>query len=868
MTRSDRYRIFLEEALDALFVFDLDGKILDVNREACASLDYERHELLQMNVTHINPEFKPEMTRQTWTQLGPEGSVIGETTHKRRDGTLIPVEFHLCTGVVDGQSLIFALARDITERVLANKRQERLSKLYKTLSEINHAIIQADDQIALLCNICRIAVQFGGMQMAGVGELDGTRNTIDLVAGYGDSYDKIKNSSHWVSSAAEPDSTGISNRALRDNRHIIINDALNDPRTSGWKDYLEHIGSRSLATFPLQRGGASFAVLTVYHDNAGAFDSEMVALLDEIALDISFGLDNIAREQSRIEAMAKIQEQNNFLTAILDSEPECVKVVSRTGDLLQMNRAGLAMLEVDSVEEAQAHGLLNFITLSHRDLFIDLHNRVCNGSSGYLEFPIVGKKGTLRWLDAHATPLRNAAGEVDALLSVTRDITEKKHFDELLWNKANFDLLTGLPNRNMFYDRLELEMKRMHRAGQMLAVLFIDLDRFKEVNDTNGHHAGDELLIEAGKRISACVRASDTVARLGGDEFTVILPELADKTDIEALARTILSALAEPFQLIQRQTSAQISASIGITLYPSDGIVADQLMGNVDQAMYEAKNLGRNCYSFFVPALRERVTYKSALLADLRSALAGNQLSLNFQPIIDLATHRICKLEALLRWNHPKRGAVSPAEFIPLAEESGLIIEIGSWVFRQAVYWINRWIGMGFNDLLIGVNMSPLQLQGAMKTIDPYFDALQEFDVSGRNIIIEITEGVLLHAGNDSKNMLRRFREAGCSLAIDDFGTGYSALSYLKQFDVDYLKIDQSFVRDLVTDPSDMALSEAIIVMAHKLGLHVIAEGVETAEQKQLLIAAGCDAAQGYLFSKPVTAEIAEQLLLSNTCYL
>jgi EAL domain-containing protein (putative c-di-GMP-specific phosphodiesterase class I) len=357
------------------------------------------------------------------------------------------------------------------------------------------------------------------------------------------------------------------------------------------------------------------------------------------------------------------------------------------------------------------------------------------------------------------------------------------------------------------------------------------------------------------------------VARLGGDEFTVILPELSNKTDIEALTSTILSKLAEPFLLTQHHTSAYISASIGITLYPEDGVDANQLMGNVDQAMYEAKSLGRNGYSFFVPALRERVTYKSALLADLRGALSDQQLSLNFQPIIDLSTQRIVKLEVLLRWNHPKRGAVSPAEFIPLAEESGLIVEIGAWVFRQAAHWIKRWTQMGFTELQVGVNMSPVQLQGAMTSIDPYFDALQEFAISGENVIIEITEGVLLHAGNDSKNMLRRFREAGCKLAIDDFGTGYSALSYLKQFDVDYLKIDQSFVRDLVNDPSDMALTEAIIVMAHKLGLKVIAEGVETSEQKQLLMSAGCDLAQGYLFSKPVTAAIAEQLLLGNIGY-
>lgn len=863
MTTENKYRVFLEEAPDAFFVHDGDGRIVDVNHQACVSLGYERDELLAMTVMQLTSDFDEDSAAINWGSLQPHGRIVATAHHRRKDGTIFPVEVHASGAIVEGRKLIFGMARDISERVHAEQRQQRLTNLYRTLSEVNQTIIKLGTPADMFQRICDIAVQFGGLSAAWIGLLDEVEHVIKPAAASGDGLAELTP----VTISIDPEGPygkGLSSTAFRENRHIIVNDFQHHPLTSAWGGAAVRLDWGSCATFPLQRDGKPCAVLTVYHSTVGAFDEEMVRLLDEMALDIGFGLDNIDRERNRKKAIAKIQEQNTFLSAILDSEPECVKVISPAGELMQMNRAGLAMLEVDSLEEARAHGLLNFIALSHRDLFVDLHKRVCAGASGFLEFPIIGKKGTLRWLDSHATPLRNAAGEIEALLAVTRDVTEKKQFDERLWRQANFDPLTGLPNRNMFYDRLAQEIKKMHRSSQMLAVLFIDLDRFKEVNDTSGHQAGDALLIDAAKRIVSCVRDSDTVARLGGDEFTVILPELGSRADVEKIVGAIITNLSEPFYLALNQTHAHISASVGITIYPADGRDVDQLMRNVDQAMYEAKDRGRNCYSFFVPALREKASYKYGLLSDLRGALGANQFSLNFQPIIDLVTRRVVKLEVLVRWHHPERGAVSPAEFIPLAEESGLIVDIGGWIFREAARWINRWKGQGHNELQVGINMSPVQLQGAMKNIDAYFDALQEFNISGHNIVIEITEGLLLHADNNSRDMLRRFRDVGVELAIDDFGTGYSALSYLKKFDIDYLKIDQSFVRDLATDPSDLVLTEAIIVMAHKLGLKVIAEGVESVEQLNLLIGAGCDFAQGYLFSRPVAGEVMEKLLGSE----
>jgi diguanylate cyclase (GGDEF)-like protein/PAS domain S-box-containing protein len=438
------------------------------------------------------------------------------------------------------------------------------------------------------------------------------------------------------------------------------------------------------------------------------------------------------------------------------------------------------------------------------------------------------------------------------LQDTVRDITERKRAEERMHYLAHYDVLTGLPNRTLFMDRLGQEIKKANRSGLALTLLFIDLDQFKEVNDTLGHQVGDALLVEAASRIVACVRESDTVARLGGDEFTVILPETADPSRTGRVAQAIIGTLIEPF-LVGGET-VYVSASIGITAYPADAGDAENLLKNADQAMYAAKSSGRNRYNHFTSVLQEKALARSQLVKDLRVAMAEGQFLVYFQPIVELATERVYKAESLLRWQHPERGVVSPMEFIPLAEETGLINDIGDWVFKESVRWVQRWNESCPGGFQVSVNKSPVQFLSEINH-DDWLDHLRELGIPGQCVSIEITEGLLLNAASRVTDKLLRFRDAGIQVAIDDFGTGYSALSYLKKFDIDYLKIDQSFVRNLVTDTSDLALCEAIIVMAHKLGLKVIAEGVETAEQRDLLAAAGCDYGQGYLFSRPVPPE-------------
>lgn len=472
----------------------------------------------------------------------------------------------------------------------------------------------------------------------------------------------------------------------------------------------------------------------------------------------------------------------------------------------------------------------------------------------------ITKDGRTILCEWYNTPLVDQNGKVIGVASLVDDITERKQSEEMIWKQANFDTLTGLPNRNMFHDRLEQELIKSNRSSLPLALLLIDLDEFKEVNDTLGHDVGDQLLKEAGHRITTCVRESDTVARLGGDEFMIILSEIHEKNKVDDIAEKIIERLAEEYHLGNEVIHA--SGSIGITLYPSDASDIDSLIKNADQAMYAAKKKGRNCFSYFTQSLQDAAQNRLRLSNDLRNALHANQFELYYQPIIDLRTGNIHKAEALIRWHHPVRGMVNPLDFIPLAELTGLIHKTGDWVFRESAQKARQWSNSYDRSFQITINISPVQFKTESKLFTKTWQqCLQELKLSGQNIIVEITEGLLLNADDEVIDKLLWLRDTGIQVAIDDFGTGYSSLSYLKKFDIDYLKIDKSFVHNLEIDNNNIALSEAIIMMAHKLGLKVIAEGVETEQQKQMLIDADCDYAQGYLYARPVPADEFEALL-------
>lgn len=434
---------------------------------------------------------------------------------------------------------------------------------------------------------------------------------------------------------------------------------------------------------------------------------------------------------------------------------------------------------------------------------------------------------------------------------------------QIIWQKTHLDPLTNLPNRYMFVNHLNHAIQTAEHHNHVFALLFLDLDLFKEVNDTLGHNLGDRLLQQVGQRLQECLSNNDVLARLGGDEFMILLPSISEQYNASHVAECILRRLTEPFLLDDEVI--YISCSIGISLYPDDAKTAELLLKNVDQAMYAAKNDGRNRYHYFTAAMQETAQRRMRVISDLRTALTEQQLVVYYQPIVNLTTGEVTKAEALIRWQHPVRGLIAPAEFIPLAEQTGMICDIGNWVFQEVAQQVASWRSQYNIELQVSINKSPIQFRDDNDTFNKWYAYLQQLKLSSNAIAIEITEGLLLDASPKVQKVLLNYRNAGIQVSLDDFGTGYSSLAYLKKFSIDYVKIDQSFTKNLCPDSDDLALCEAIIVMAHKLNIAVIAEGVETVKQRQLLVAAGCDYAQGYLYSKPVPADEFARLFLTHT---
>ncbi|MBT3030054.1 MAG: EAL domain-containing protein [Candidatus Thiodiazotropha endolucinida] len=439
---------------------------------------------------------------------------------------------------------------------------------------------------------------------------------------------------------------------------------------------------------------------------------------------------------------------------------------------------------------------------------------------------------------------------------------ERKDYEDQIWQQANFDSLTGLSNRNLFLDRLGRALAFARRQHSILALLFIDLDRFKYVNDALGHATGDQLLQEAARRLRLCVREMDTVSRLGGDEFTVILPIISEGQAVARVATSILTELSRPFDLGGQET--HVSASIGITLYPQDGSDTGMLLQNADTAMYQAKAEGRNTYRFFTWEMNKVAEGRVSLGAALRNALRGNEFQLHYQPIVDIADGQIVGAEALIRWGSPEQGRVGPDQFIPVAEESGLIVPIGDWVLQQAALDLKLWDRAGLKMELLSVNVSTVQFQFE-GFLEKMLDLMKHQPHLSSRLFLEITESVFLDEHREPGTRLGVLRKQGIGISIDDFGTGYSSLSYLKRFPVDKIKIDKSFIRDVTTDPEDAALCEAIIAMAHHLGLKVVAEGVETKAQWRFLHESGCDYAQGYYIGRPMAAATFTDFLVKHT---
>ena len=552
-------------------------------------------------------------------------------------------------------------------------------------------------------------------------------------------------------------------------------------------------------------------------------------------------------------------EQTRKLSSAIEQTADSVVITDRAGVIEYVNPAFEAITGFPATE---ALGRKPNILKSgeHDDAFYrDLWNTILHGEVFRAAFVNRRKDGVLYHEEKTITPLRDAAGTITHFVSTGKDITERVRAEGQLSYLAHHDALTGLPNRTLFNDRLEQAMIEAERHERLLAVVFLDLDRFKDVNDTLGHEAGDLLLKGVAERLLGAVRRGDTVARLSGDEFTLVLADMSHVDDAARVARKILDVFAQPFHIAGRDLF--VSASLGLTLFPFDTRAAQELLRYADVAMYRAKEAGRNSYQFYTAEMTTKAVERIGMENDLRLALKRGEFVLHYQPIVSCSDGRIIGVEALVRWQSPDHGLVPPLRFIPLAEETGLIEPLGEWVLHTACAQLGRWKSAGFPELRMAVNISVRQFRrGGLAQV--IAQALTAAGIAPRQLELEITESVLAQ-GKEAEELLREVSATGVQFSIDDFGTGYSSLSYLKRFPIDTLKIDQSFVRDIPGDANDSAIAMAIIVMAHSLDIGVIAVGVETAEQRLFMKRHGCNAMQGYFFSRPLPAEELT-LLLEN----
>jgi diguanylate cyclase (GGDEF)-like protein/PAS domain S-box-containing protein len=549
----------------------------------------------------------------------------------------------------------------------------------------------------------------------------------------------------------------------------------------------------------------------------------------------------------------RIHREQKLASMVFRAAGQAIIITNAALDVVSVNPAFCELLGYTEQEVLGQRPSL-FVPGVHDDMFhAELWRRLQHDGQWAGEIMDRRSTGELVTFLASINAVAGQFGQVERYVCLLSDISDRKQFEETISRYANFDPLTCLPNRRLFLDRMAQEILRSRRSGVGFALLFIDLDRFKDVNDTLGHYMGDLLLQQTAERLLESVRATDTVARLGGDEFTILLAGINDRQDVEKLAPQILSALNEPFDLQGEHVLG--GASIGITLYPHDAVSEDVLFKHADQAMYRAKQEGRGRYCYFTSDMQEAAVGRMRMHQDLLAAVRHQQFELHYQPIVD-SDGKIGKFEGLLRWRHPLRGLVMPGQFIGLAEELGLIKKMGDWGLQAALQQLRYWDENGHAGMQVSINKSPRQFGQRASESTEWLALIHDHGIDPQRVIVEITEGVLLDERPHVAEQIRRYRDAGVKIAVDDFGTGYSALSYLKRLPIDYVKIDRSFIADLIEDSNDRNLVDAIIIMCHKLGMQVVAEGVETVMQRKLLQDMGCDYMQGYLFGRPEPASL------------
>lgn len=572
----------------------------------------------------------------------------------------------------------------------------------------------------------------------------------------------------------------------------------------------------------------------------------------EIYQYLSIRSDITARKQMEDE----LKRSEEKYRIIAENTSDIISIINLDGEFLYLSPSHKRVWE-HTVPDEEIHNLFEWIVEDDRDIFAYAIQHAFSTRKEYMvECRINTQRNDVIWTESKINPIMDEEGNVTRLLLITRDVTDRKQSEETIHHLAYHDALTDLPNRRMYVQQLSKEMMQAKRFQSSLAVLFLDLDRFKDVNDSFGHDVGDMLLIEASKRLQACLKPGDVVARLGGDEFTIMQNQLLDRNEATALAEQIMYQLQRPFELDGHVFN--VSCSIGIALYPQDGDNPEDLLKRADTALYTVKSRGKNGYDFFDPSMEAKSLERILMENEMRKAIEQEQFQIYYQPKIDIATSAMTGMEALVRWVHPELGIIPPNRFIPIAEETGMILALGEWILKQACKQNKNWHDQGYT-LKVSVNLSARQIY-QKDLVEMIKDILQETKLSPHWLELEITESIFVKM-EEATAVLQQIRDIGIQISIDDFGTGYSSFSYIKSLPVDTIKIDASFIRDIHHNQESQAIVKAIVTIAQSLNMNVIAEGIELHDQVAALKENGCDHGQGYLFSKPLPTDDFDQLL-------
>ncbi len=732
----------------------------------------------------------------------------------------------------------------------SERELERINRLYAAWTESSEVIVRQKNEVLLLNRICQILAERVPFELVwiGVPSDDGWVNPVAISGISSDYLKKVRVSID----ADKQEGQGPASAAIIGGVHKVFNHFLEDANAY-WHSAAVKFNFNSVGAFPISRGGKIFGCIAVYSSELNFFSSGHIDLMSGLADDITFALDNLDREQQQRVAAIKLEQA----ATVFEYSKEGIMVTDAHNIIISVNRSFVEITGYAAEEVIGQNPKILSSGLQPPEFYERMWVQIVETGSWQGEVWDRRKSGEVYPEALTVIQVKNSDGVVINHLAIFSDISERKIAQERIQQLAHYDVLTGLPNRVLFSDRLEQAIIAAQRNHSKIALLFLDIDRFKQINDTLGHGVGDRLLQNVGQRLLSCVREQDTVSRQGGDEFILVLSD-AGCAGAEVVAQKVLQSILQPYSI--EEHDLRITASIGIAVYPDHAKDSESLIKYADVAMYQAKENGRNCYSTFHPAMNESSYERLKLETALRAALERDQLRVYYQAQVDLQDGRIVGCEALVRWLHPELGMIYPDKFIPLAEETGLIISINHWVLEQAIKQCRAWRDAGFNALTMSVNLSALQFR-QHNLLPQVKDLLDKYELPPQVLDLELTEGILMQGVERTLATLHELSAMGVILSLDDFGTGYSSLSYLKRFPIQQLKIDQSFVRDVINDASDATMVRTIILMAHSLKLDVIAEGVETQEQAAFLMQCGCERAQGYHFRRPVTAEEFELLL-------